>query len=278
MPGEQQHGAGPVQPSHLARRQARGRQRRWQGHFGGGPDPLPADIEERHGTECGATGAKALRILPPADAQRAHDTGAGNNDPGWRMREVVCRAERARASPASGGLRKAHAALVIGAAEGAGAVAKPKVHRVEERLVGGRSPKPPEDRAQGKRLLEGPVIAGQQLIGRERPRPIDHMAGVVERPIPRENAPFLGQAFVQPRAGIRRQNGIVGHFDLGAFDKLQRAVEDSLVIAIQPEHKRGVDADAVVVDAAGPLRGIPADGWCVCPWRAGSPPRGSRSR
>ena len=74
--------AGAVQPADLARRQARGRQRRGQLHFGGRSDPLAADIEERHRTERGATGAKAFRVLPPADAQRAHDARAGNDDAG----------------------------------------------------------------------------------------------------------------------------------------------------------------------------------------------------
>jgi hypothetical protein len=63
------------------------------------------------------------------------------------------------------------------------------------------------------------------------------VVGIVERPVPGQDPIFPLQPFMQPGAGIRREDGKLGHFNFCLQNKFQRAVENPLVIVVKTKHE-----------------------------------------
>ena len=82
--GQQQQGSSAIEPGNLSRVEVGRRQGHRQINFRGTLRPLAADIEQRHGTESGASRPKTLRVGFPTESQSRNDSGTGDDHPGRR--------------------------------------------------------------------------------------------------------------------------------------------------------------------------------------------------
>src|SRR5437764_7159769 len=100
-----------------------------------------------------------------------------------------------------------------------------------ERLERAGLPEASCDGAVAVDVLPRPLVPGRQLLRAHVPRLKDHMLAVIELPVAREDAPFIGEAFVKWRSGERRQDGEARQVDgradgefSGRFEHIQGIV------------------------------------------------------